>query len=91
VPAIRIIGVADSLLSKRVATLSMTHNTLDSKTIVEQVDQFNIGIRFGDFYAVELINNLGLRNIQGVVRISLAHYNTTEEVDALILALQKFL
>lgn len=91
VPAIRIIGVADSSVSKRVATLSLVHDTLDSKSIVEQVDPFNIGIRFGDFYAVKLIDNLGLREKQGVVRISLAHYNTVEEVDALIMALQKFL
>ncbi len=87
VPEIRIIGVADSNPDQRVATLSIVHDSSDSKAIVDQVDDFQVGIRFGDFYAVELINHLGLREKQGVVRISLAHYNTIAEVDALIAAL----
>lgn len=84
VPVVRIIGLPKSDLKKRVATLSFVHDSINSKTIVEQVDPHNIGIRFGDFYAVELINNLGLREKQGVVRVSLAHYNTIEEVNLLI-------
>lgn len=88
-PKVRIIGVPQSDPEKRVATLSFVHNELDSKSIVEQVDPHGIGIRFGDFYAVELIDNLGLRDQQGVVRVSLAHYNTTDEVALLIETLQQ--
>ncbi len=91
VPEIKITGIADSDPTQRVATLSIVHESLNSHAIVEHVDQFNIGIRFGDFYAVELIDNLGLRNKHGVVRISLAHYNTQDEVDALIEALKSIL
>lgn len=91
VPEIRIIGIANSAVDQRVATLSMVHQSIDSKTLVEQVDGFQVGIRFGDFYAVELIDHLGLRAQQGVVRISLAHYNTFEEIDILIKALTSIL
>jgi cysteine desulfurase family protein (TIGR01976 family) len=87
VPEIQIIGINDSDLDQRVATLSMVHQSLDSNTIVEQIDKHGVGIRFGDFYAVQLIDHLGKRDKQGVVRISLAHYNTIEEVDKLIKAL----
>jgi len=89
IAAIRIIGVNNSDLNQRVATLSMVHESLSSRTVVEHVDGHNIGIRFGDFYAVELIDHLALREKQGVIRISLAHYNTADEVEALILTLKK--
>ncbi len=85
---IRIIGVAGSDAKLRVATFSFIHNTLSSEQIVKNVDGYNIGIRYGDFYAVELIDNLGLRGQQGVVRVSLAHYNTLTEVESLITALR---
>lgn len=91
IPSIRIIGVPNSDPELRVATLSMVHDRLNSNLIIDKVDPHNIGIRFGDFYAVELIDHLGLREKQGVVRISLAHYNTMAEVDALIGALQGIL
>lgn len=91
VPEVRIIGINNSDINQRVATLSLVHKTLDSNVIVEHVDLHNMGIRFGDFYAVQLIDNLGLREKQGVVRISLAHYNTCEEVDALVKALKAFI
>ncbi len=86
VPEIHIIGVNNSHPEQRVATLSLVHDQLSSAVIIEHVDDHGIGIRFGDFYAVQLIDHLGLRAQQGVVRISLAHYNTSEEVDRLIQA-----
>jgi selenocysteine lyase/cysteine desulfurase len=55
-----------------------------SETIVRHMDKFNIGIRFGDFYAKRLIETLGLQSQGGVVRISIAHYNTAGEIDRLI-------
>ena len=83
-PHVRIIGEAVSDPERRVATLSFVHEGKDSQSIVEAVDPHRIGIRFGDFYAVKLIDHLGLRDQQGVVRVSLAHYNTEAEVAQLI-------
>ena len=45
-----------------------------------------IGIRFGDFYAKRLVEALGLQSYGGVVRVSMAHYNTVDEIDRLGLA-----
>lgn len=90
-PEIRIIGVADSDPQQRIATFSFVHHTLTSNVIVEYIDAFQIGIRFGDFYAVKLIDNLGLKEKQGVVRVSLAHYNTLAEIEALVGALDGIL
>ncbi len=68
----------------RMPTISFVVAGKPSESIVRHVDQFNIGIRFGDFYAQRLIDALDLRAQGGVVRGSMAHYNTTEEIERLI-------
>lgn len=83
-PHIKIIGESSADKNIRVSTLSFIHAQIKSDDIVKQVDKQNIGIRFGDFYAVELIDDLGLRPHNGVVRVSLVHYNSLSEVDRLI-------
>jgi selenocysteine lyase/cysteine desulfurase len=83
---VRIIG-QDTATPTRVPTISFTVGTTDSESIVRQVDQHHIGIRFGDFYARRLIDGLGLSGQNGVVRVSMVHYNTEEEVGKLIRAL----
>ncbi len=86
IPEIRIIGIPKADASQRVPTISFIHEKLKSDEIVEKVDDFRIGIRFGDFYAKKLIETLDLEEKNGVVRVSLVHYNTQEEVRKLIKA-----
>jgi selenocysteine lyase/cysteine desulfurase len=43
----------------------------------------------GDMYALELIKRLGLAEKGGVLRLGLVHYNTPEEVDGVLTALDK--
>ena len=52
-----------------------------------------MGIRFGHFYAYTLVVNLNppIDPDDGVVRISLVHYNTVEEVNALLDVLKEAL
>lgn len=84
IPGVRIFGELQPNAALRVPTISFTLENQDSARIVEQIDPFNIGIRFGDFYATHLINDLGLARQNGVVRVSMAHYNTLKEIDTLI-------
>ncbi len=44
------------------------------------------GLRHGNMYAVRLLDGLGIPREPGVVRASLAHYNTVEEVEGLLAA-----
>jgi selenocysteine lyase/cysteine desulfurase len=88
-PKIKIIGQNTAEREKRVPTISFVHNELTSDQIVEKVDDFRIGIRFGDFYAKKLIEDAGLKEKNGVVRVSLVHYNTLDEVQRLIWTLKK--
>jgi cysteine desulfurase family protein (TIGR01976 family) len=70
--------------TRRVPTISFVVENTQSEAIVKHINQFNIGIRFGDFYARHLIEALGLEKHGGVVRVSIAHYNSVEEIDLLI-------
>lgn len=84
VPEITIIGLAESDRHRRVPTISFVHENFRSDEIVEKVDPHRIGIRFGDFYAKKLIKALKLEEKNGVVRVSLVHYNSENEVKRLI-------
>ena len=44
----------------------------------------------GNFYAMNLSERLGVESKGGVLRIGLVHYNTMEEVDRLLKALDEF-
>ncbi|MFQ5744539.1 MAG: cysteine desulfurase-like protein [Acidobacteriota bacterium] len=68
----------------RVPTVSFRVPGVSSRAIVSSVDAHKIGIRWGDFYSPRLIDDLGLRAGDGVVRVSMVHYNTLHEVDRLI-------
>jgi cysteine desulfurase family protein (TIGR01976 family) len=82
--SVRIIGLPGAAAGGRVPTVSFMVAGTMSESIVRHVDQFRIGIRFGDFYAKRLIEALGLDAQGGVVRVSIAHYNTAQEIDRLI-------
>jgi selenocysteine lyase/cysteine desulfurase len=88
---IRIIGQPQANRNSRVPTISFVVDGMNSESIPLQIDKHNIGIRFGDFYAKRLIEDLGLDKQGGVVRVSMVHYNTIEEVDRLIQALETVL
>jgi len=85
---IKIIGVGSGDKNKRMPTISFVHDDYKSSEVVEKVDQYQIGIRWGDFYAKKIIHDLGLEANDGVIRVSLVHYNTMDEVEKLISAFE---
>ena len=89
--AVRIIGVDSAAAGARMPTVSFMVAGQMSEAVVRHMDSFNIGIRFGDFYARRLIDALGLQAQGGVVRVSIAHYNTPEEIDRLVQHLDEFI
>lgn len=87
--SVRLIGMDSAAAGGRVPTVSFMVAGQMSEAVVRHTDQFAIGIRFGDFYAKRLIHALDLQAQGGVVRVSIAHYNTIEEIDQLILRLDE--
>ncbi|TAQ89572.1 hypothetical protein B7494_g2124 [Chlorociboria aeruginascens] len=84
---VTVLGENDPDSKKRVATISCVVKGKGSKNVVETVDSLTkgeVGIRWGAFYSNRLVHNfLGLGD-EGVVRVSMVHYNTVEEVERLI-------
>ena len=79
------IGEADSQL--RTPTFALTFEKHSPETIAKKLGEQNICVWNGHFYAIGLVRQLGLEESGGVVRIGCMHYNTIEEVDKLIGAL----
>ena len=88
---VRIIGHTTPDKIKRVPTISFLYKGAQSPDVVKKIDPYRIGIRFGDFYAKQLTEEFGLDKFQGVIRVSMAHYNTNDEIDQLIHAFNETL
>jgi selenocysteine lyase/cysteine desulfurase len=77
---ITIFGERESDTKKRVSTISFIVKGRKSQDLVEEIDEVSsgeMGIRWGGFYSVRLIGEvLGLDKKDGVVRVSMVHYNT---------------
>lgn len=89
-PRVRIVGPGQGR-QDRVCTVSFVHESLSSPEVVAHTDAAGIGIRYGHMYAYRLCRALGIDVEGGVVRASMAHYNTPEEVDRLIDVLDQVL
>jgi selenocysteine lyase/cysteine desulfurase len=85
------VGRREADRAVRVPTISFKVEGRDSAEIVRAVDPLNVGIRFGDFHSRRLVEHLGLSEGNGVVRASMVHYNTLDEVDRLVGALERAL
>ncbi len=83
-PNVRIVGKKEADRNVRMPTISFVVENTVSSTVTLEVDKHKIGIRYGDFYARRLIEDLGLMPLDGVVRVSMVHYNTIDEIDRLI-------
>ena len=87
----RVIGQPDNRASSRVPTIAFKFRGRDAGEIARQMDRFGIAIRFGEFHCPRLIKALGEGGDGGVVRVSMVHYNTLDQVDRLVEALEKIL
>jgi cysteine desulfurase family protein (TIGR01976 family) len=90
-PGVRILGVPAADRARRIATVSFAVAGRDASEIPLHLDPYRIGVRYGDFHSRRLIQALSLAERQGVVRVSMAHYNTPEEIDTLIRRLDETL
>lgn len=88
---VRLLGCAEADAARRVPTISFTVTGRRSSDIVSSLDKRCVATRYGHFYAYRAIERMGLLEQDGVVRVSLAHYNSPAEVTRLIDALDRVL
>jgi len=76
---------------ERICTVSFHVRGVRSSHISAALNARNIGIKSGNFYSRRLVERMALDPADGVVRISLAHYNTIDEVETVLSALRTLL
>lgn len=86
---IRLIGPCVHDATLRAPIFSFVVKGRSSPEVVGLLDQQQVAVRHGDFYARRAVDALGVSPSGGVVRVSMMHYNTTRDVDRLISALDR--
>jgi cysteine desulfurase family protein (TIGR01976 family) len=69
----------------RVPTFALTHRSLAPQEASRRLAELGFAVWDGNYYAVEIMNRLGLAD--GAVRIGIVHYNAEDEVERLLAAL----
>jgi cysteine desulfurase family protein (TIGR01976 family) len=91
IPGVQIFGITDSnRFDERCSTLSFRLGDHHPTEIATFLGTRGIFTWDGNFYALNLSERLGLEQKGGVLRVGLVHYNTAEEVDRLLTALEEF-
>lgn len=85
IPGLKIWGITNpAQMERRVPTVSFTLEGWRPRRLAEHLAQNNIYVWDGNYYALAVMERLGLQAHGGMVRVGLAHYNTAEEVDQLV-------
>lgn len=87
----RVFGATTNVGSKRIPTVAFRFDGRDSGALSKAMDAHKIAIRHGDFHSRRLVEDLGQMGDGGLLRVSMVHYNTLEEVDSLCTALDTIL
>lgn len=75
-------------MDRRVPTVAFTSARHAPDAIARRLAEHNIFVWSGHNYAIEVVNALGLMDSGGVVRVGPVHYNTSEEIDRLLTAVE---
>jgi len=91
-PGVRVQGItAREAMTRRVPTVSFTVDGIAPASIAESLAEKNIFVWSGHNYAVEAAMALGIYDSGGAIRVGPVHYNTRDEVDAILIALDEIL
>ncbi|CAI6309450.1 unnamed protein product [Periconia digitata] len=89
---ITVLGTASADSKDRVPTVSFVVKGLSSRKVVEEAEKVsNYGFRWGTFYSNRLCDEVLGLDKEGVVRVSMVHYNTEDEIKGVVEVLKKVL
>ena len=86
---LRLLGPNDP--DNRAPTVSFTSSRLSATDIGQKLAARNIMAGVGDFYAVRLLETMGVSPEDGAVRLSFVHYTSRDEINQAIAALDDIL
>ncbi len=83
-------GITDrGRAAERVPTVSISVKGVPPRAAAERMGREGIYVWDGDFYATGLIERIGRAEVGGVLRLGLVHYNTAQEVDRTLAAVER--
>jgi cysteine desulfurase family protein (TIGR01976 family) len=92
IDGVSVLGITDeAAMPRRVPTVSFVHERHAPSHIARELAERNIFAWSGHNYALELARVLDIEKSGGGVRIGPVHYNSLDEIDVLIDALQQIL
>ena len=86
---LRVLG--PSVPEQRAATVSFVTETIEPLEMVRSLARLGFMAGNGNFYAVRVLEAMNVNPDRGAVRLSLLHYNSSEEVNGVIEALDQIL
>ncbi len=90
IPGLEVYGLTDlARLDERTPTFAVRIHGRAPDVIARSLARQGIFVWSGHFYALNLLERLGMLESGGVVRIGFVHYNTAEEVYRLLSALRQ--
>lgn len=91
IPGLTFYGIRDlARRDERTPTVSIRLKSHPPAELSKRLGDLGIYTWDGNFYALNLTEQLGVEDSGGILRIGLAHYATSEEVDRLLGALRGF-
>ena len=75
-------------LTHRVATFSFTHEKHPASAVARELSAAGVYCHWGDNYAFEVARALALDPHEGVLRLGVGHYNTLDEINEALRAIE---
>jgi len=89
IPGLTFYGITDpAKADQRTPTIAVRIEGYTPRELATHLGERGIFTWDGNYYAINLAERLGVQQSGGMLRIGLAHYNTTEEVDRLLTELR---
>lgn len=89
--AVSLIGSTEADIGRRSPTWALRCDSTAPKTLAKGLGERDIAAQSGSFYAWRCLERLGIDPSAGVLRISLAHFNSQEELTRLCDALDELI
>lgn len=89
IPTVELFGIREpERFDHRTPTVSIRVEGMTSLEVATRLGEQGFFVWEGNYYAINLSERLGVEDSGGMVRIGCAHYNTVEEIDRLLLAVE---
>ncbi len=86
---VRVYGITDiDRVSGRLPTFALTSDRHTPRQLAEALGRRGYNLWDGNYYALALMERLGLEKNGGALRIGLVHYNTHDEIDRFLADLE---